>query len=572
MGGGGGPIGDAFDKVTGVATKALEPVFEPFSEALQPIAEAIPGGEILVPAALAMVPGAGPYLAGGYHMGQGDPVAAMMSAGLGGFSPFGGGGQQGNPFSKIWGSQTAPNFLQQGGQTMFEKMASQAKNELIKSGLRKGIGQLAEDLGITSKEAGAAAADLGMGSVTGGSDLSGDYAAMTGITGSGDPDTGIPGRGAPGGSDVETGGKPPTEKQIKKDGENKWWAWVQEKAPKLYDWGKEHGIEVAAVVAAVYAGMGGMQGEQEPLPEQKPSKVSEEYGTELSGAPGRVVQNLQPIYSETETVGGVPKIIGYENIAGPQYISPEREDYLETQTAAHGGLMSLQEGGLVDEEEQVLRDAMGSDIEDPFKMQGIINNILRAKSLQIGEKQQDGEFYTKRDYEKDTQVIRDAVDTFGTSGAMPNPFGTSGALSNFLGEPERRLTIDELKNADKNRMLLENMDRERRERAWQHHILEQERLRKEQERRGTSPEGLGPQGLYRTRPSVEVNPMAGGGFPRKTGAINGPGTGTSDSIPAMLSDGEFVMTSDAVRGAGMGNRMAGAKRMYDMMNKFEGMA
>ena len=31
------------------------------------------------------------------------------------------------------------------------------------------------------------------------------------------------------------------------------------------------------------------------------------------------------------------------------------------------------------------------------------------------------------------------------------------------------------------------------------------------------------------------------------GGVNGPGTGTSDSIPAMLSDGEFVMTADADR-------------------------
>ena len=30
------------------------------------------------------------------------------------------------------------------------------------------------------------------------------------------------------------------------------------------------------------------------------------------------------------------------------------------------------------------------------------------------------------------------------------------------------------------------------------------------------------------------------------GEIVGPGTGTSDSIPAMLSDGEFVMTAKAV--------------------------
>ena len=34
------------------------------------------------------------------------------------------------------------------------------------------------------------------------------------------------------------------------------------------------------------------------------------------------------------------------------------------------------------------------------------------------------------------------------------------------------------------------------------------------------------------------------------GVVNGPGTGTSDSIPAMLSDGEFVMTARAVDGAG----------------------
>jgi len=63
--------------------------------------------------------------------------------------------------------------------------------------------------------------------------------------------------------------------------------------------------------------------------------------------------------------------------------------------------------------------------------------------------------------------------------------------------------------------------------------------------------------------------MADGGFPRKTGAIAGPGTETSDDIPAMLSDGEFVMTAQAVRGAGNGNREAGIRRMYDIMNGFE---
>ena len=56
------------------------------------------------------------------------------------------------------------------------------------------------------------------------------------------------------------------------------------------------------------------------------------------------------------------------------------------------------------------------------------------------------------------------------------------------------------------------------------------------------------------------------------GEIQGPGTGTSDDIPAMLSDGEFVMTAQAVRGAGNGNRRAGAQRMYDLMHQYESMA
>ena len=59
-------------------------------------------------------------------------------------------------------------------------------------------------------------------------------------------------------------------------------------------------------------------------------------------------------------------------------------------------------------------------------------------------------------------------------------------------------------------------------------------------------------------------------FPRRTGPIYGPGTETSDDVPAMLSDGEFVMTARAVRGAGNGSREQGMRRMYDMMRKFEG--
>jgi hypothetical protein len=63
--------------------------------------------------------------------------------------------------------------------------------------------------------------------------------------------------------------------------------------------------------------------------------------------------------------------------------------------------------------------------------------------------------------------------------------------------------------------------------------------------------------------------LARGGYPRRIGQISGPGTETSDDIPAMLSDGEFVMTARAVRGAGNGSRREGAKKMYALMHQLE---
>ena len=74
---------------------------------------------------------------------------------------------------------------------------------------------------------------------------------------------------------------------------------------------------------------------------------------------------------------------------------------------------------------------------------------------------------------------------------------------------------------------------------------------------------------------IAVSPgMAEGGVMdlRQGGESEGPGTGTSDDIPAMLSDGEFVMTAKAVRGAGGGDRREGAKKMYEAMDKLEAQA
>ena len=43
----------------------------------------------------------------------------------------------------------------------------------------------------------------------------------------------------------------------------------------------------------------------------------------------------------------------------------------------------------------------------------------------------------------------------------------------------------------------------------------------------------------------------------------------ADDVPAMLSKNEFVMTADAVRGAGGGSIEKGAQRMYDTMKRLE---
>lgn len=69
-----------------------------------------------------------------------------------------------------------------------------------------------------------------------------------------------------------------------------------------------------------------------------------------------------------------------------------------------------------------------------------------------------------------------------------------------------------------------------------------------------------------------LGPMSRATMPLRAksgGEIVGPGTGTSDSIPALLSDGEFVLTARAVRNAGNGDRRKGAQKMYDFMRSLE---
>ena len=96
----------------------------------------------------------------------------------------------------------------------------------------------------------------------------------------------------------------------------------------------------------------------------------------------------------------------------------------------------------------------------------------------------------------------------------------------------------------------------------------------------------GEQGLMSLRPKqkpVPIRPlqMAEGGMMNLGGNemdLRGGGfvpigkKEKADDVPARLSKNEFVMTADAVRGAGGGDVNEGARRMYQTMDKLEAMA
>ena len=73
--------------------------------------------------------------------------------------------------------------------------------------------------------------------------------------------------------------------------------------------------------------------------------------------------------------------------------------------------------------------------------------------------------------------------------------------------------------------------------------------------------------------AVEMHPELEGIIPKlvateftEDGEVEGPGTGTSDSIPALLSDGEFVFTAKAVKNIGVDKlrkMMKQAEESYD---------
>ena len=81
--------------------------------------------------------------------------------------------------------------------------------------------------------------------------------------------------------------------------------------------------------------------------------------------------------------------------------------------------------------------------------------------------------------------------------------------------------------------------------------------------------GRAPSGPF-ARPYVQAAAEGGPIFPRRNGGIAPTeGVAGQDSVRAMLMPGEFVMTTDAVRGLGNGNLNSGIQNMYSVMRNLE---
>ena len=199
-------------------------------------------------------------------------------------------------------------------------------------------------------------------------------------------------------------------------------------------------------------------------------------------------------------------------------------------------------------------------------------------------------------------------DEAGTRSGLGNLFGGGGALSNLLplgiAGILAKLAYDEAKDQKGVPLIpLTQMD------AYGRYSIADEIARREGGGRANPVEfGLLPANTMptlsggRRKPETATGRYGGrvmayakGGnvsaeeFVEMDGGINGEGTEISDEVPAMLSDGEFVMTGQAVRGAGAfdmsqdggiitltpsgsESRDQGTQLMYKMMDIFSGHA
>lgn len=182
-------------------------------------------------------------------------------------------------------------------------------------------------------------------------------------------------------------------------------------------------------------------------------------------------------------------------------------------------------------------------------------DVLKANNIDITKLSTDSAIY-KEAVKKAAELSPGFLGTYGPSLALA---GTAGAATGFFDTPE----TEELETARTGLdVYKEDPDK----------FKVGDTTVKEAEGPFTRDTSFGFEYNPYVFPTAPFQSVAGGGeiFPRRTGGIMpNEGVPNEDSVRAMLMPGEFVMTTDAVKGLGNGNLNKGINNMYNVMRNLE---
>ena len=353
------------------------------------------------------------------------------------------------------------------------------------------------------------------------------------------------------------------------------------KARKLWDWGDEEPMFSAAEGGRVHAQQGLLatpqygQMMEDPMSSGQggapnmPGLIRDEATTERATqqvADAELIQIIKMLASmgiPMEQLRGRSK---QELVELMISVSGPRGEEQEMVQAAEGGRVGLRGGGddsiFIDESMEVLRGGQDGDVEVQENMEEIEGQRAGPDWFTIRVDELMAEGMSEED------AANQAYDE-GPGGevALPNHHKVWKLASdptiedsrnemslNIFGKPVHELTPEELQ-------ILDDMANDQAAMPNQ------------------APAMANQGGLMRTGYAMgtehPVIPSKDGSQldMRETGGYQPHGAQEKkDDVRALLAQGEFVMTSDAVKGMGGGDREVGAKKMYNLMHNMEAMA
>lgn len=162
--------------------------------------------------------------------------------------------------------------------------------------------------------------------------------------------------------------------------------------------------------------------------------------------------------------------------------------------------------------------------------------------------------------------LQKAFPSFGPNVSAPLPGMPTTIASGFYGRPQNQMTNDFGGQQMTGHMEMYRLAQEDARRQREGGFMGRVMLPGE----GSFEDFMNMQPQFDLQQQTQLYEDGGDVFPRRTGGIMpDEGIAGEDSVRAMLMPGEFVMTTDAVKGLGNGNNEQGIRKMYDMMRGLE---